>query len=242
MNFDDKQRVSDNNESLSLAQMARLLNVSEKAIFRMAECVAIPAAKAGDEWRFQRAALDNLLFKTMESADSESLVGVVRSRRDKINPLPQLAGESRILLNIEPADKTTLLGKLAGLMTASGTVEKGDDFLRSVLEREKICSTAFGKGFAVPHELEHNNTGVRQPAMVIGVCPKGVDFESLDGALTYVFLMICAPTTAAYLRLLAKTLVMMRMPGILDDFRKAESRDAVMKILYKANVDFSIRF
>jgi mannitol/fructose-specific phosphotransferase system IIA component (Ntr-type) len=60
----------------------------------------------------------------------------------------------------------------------------------AIMARERVGTTALGKGFALPNlrtKSVHGFLGA------IGIVPVGVDFNSLDGELTQVVLLILAP-------------------------------------------------
>lgn len=62
--------------------------------------------------------------------------------------------------------------------------------LGAIMERERVGTTALGKGLAIPHLRSH---AVYRFIGAIGLAPDGVDFQSLDGAATKVVLMVLGP-------------------------------------------------
>ena len=52
---------------MTLIEIARYLKVSEKTILRMIQNREIPAAKVSNQWRFQRAIIDNWLSERMRA-------------------------------------------------------------------------------------------------------------------------------------------------------------------------------
>jgi mannitol/fructose-specific phosphotransferase system IIA component (Ntr-type) len=57
------------------------------------------------------------------------------------------------------------------------------------MARERMGTTALGKGCALPHLRAKNVAGV---VGAIGLIPGGTDFDSLDGAPTHVVFLVLA--------------------------------------------------
>lgn len=48
-------------EVMTVEDLAAYLQVSRKAVYKMAQAGELPAAKVGDQWRFQKALIDRWL-------------------------------------------------------------------------------------------------------------------------------------------------------------------------------------
>ena len=60
-------------EILTLPEVAQLLKVAEKPVYSMAQKALLPAFKAGGQWRFKRADLDQWIEdQKAASRDGES--------------------------------------------------------------------------------------------------------------------------------------------------------------------------
>ncbi|NIP37537.1 MAG: PTS sugar transporter subunit IIA [Candidatus Dadabacteria bacterium] len=72
-----------------------------------------------------------------------------------------------------------------------------------IMEREKLCSTALDAGVAIPHG---KMSGLSNFAISFGKSTEGIDFESLDGKPTHLFILILSPENSSgmHLKLLAK--------------------------------------
>ena len=70
-------------------------------------------------------------------------------------------------------------------------------------DRERLNSTALGEGVAIPHG---KLPGVKRVVAAFGRSPQGVDFNSLDGKPTHLFLLLVAPedSAGAHLKALAR--------------------------------------
>ena len=97
-----------------------------------------------------------------------------------------------IQIGSKAVDKDGVLWEIAGLAKnnpALAAYSEGELY-DALEEREKIGSTGFGEGVAIPHcSLD------RLSEFVVGVLiiPGGVEFKSLDGKKTAVFFFIIGP-------------------------------------------------
>jgi mannitol/fructose-specific phosphotransferase system IIA component (Ntr-type) len=62
---------------------------------------------------------------------------------------------------------------------------------KAVWSREEALSTGIGNGVAIPHARIH---GLRQPLVVTGISPSGIDFDAPDDKLSHVIFLILTPT------------------------------------------------
>ncbi len=228
-------------EILTLTEIARYLKVSERTILRMVKRGELPGSKVASQWRFQRVAIDQWLTAKMESAPDASLVDVIQTT-PKIIPLVRLITPSRILMNLEPGDTRAVLQQLIQPLADDNLLDDPAQFLRDLLAREAMSSTGIGDGVAIPHVREQENSGVRQPCVVMGLCREGIDFDALDGEPAHVFMLLCANAVTVHLRLLAKTMLLLRSPGMVATLLSCRNRDEVEKLLSKADYNLSIQF
>jgi mannitol/fructose-specific phosphotransferase system IIA component (Ntr-type) len=65
-----------------------------------------------------------------------------------------------------------------------------EEVIAKVLQRERLGTTAMGKGMAFPHA---RTTAVDRSTGVIGVSTSGVEFDALDGLPTRLVLLVLSP-------------------------------------------------
>ncbi|MGH7907926.1 MAG: PTS sugar transporter subunit IIA, partial [Candidatus Binataceae bacterium] len=97
-------------------------------------------------------------------------------------------------------------------------------------ERERLGSTAIGDGIAIPHgKLK----GVSRILGVFGRHPGGVDFESLDGNLTYLFFLLVAPedSTSLHLKALARVSRLLKDGGFRERLLKAADAGEIFRLI-----------
>lgn len=227
-------KQADHDEILTLTEIAGYLKVSEKTILRMVQTGQFPGVKVSNQWRFVRAIVDDWLSARMQSAPTASLLDVVGTGLEVI-PLTRLISDRRIILDIRSGSRETVLEQLVEPLVQDGMVRSGAEYVRRLVEREDVVSTAIGHGVAIPHVRDPEDAPVDPPCIVLGLCPQGTEFGALDGGPTQVFAMPCAGTESAHLRLLARISLLFRRPGVMEKITAARTKAAVTAILADAD-------
>lgn len=104
--------------------------------------------------------------------------------------LIDLIREEVVRIPLAAGTKEGIIRELVQTLAAAGKVSDPEAAVRAVLDREAKGSTGLGEGVAVPHG---KTPVVQSLAIAVGVAPRGVDFEALDGKPTSLFFLILAP-------------------------------------------------
>ncbi|MDR0452345.1 MAG: cation:proton antiporter [Treponema sp.] len=95
-----------------------------------------------------------------------------------------------IALNLAGGNKEEVLTELVDLLDSRGRLDNRDLVLEDIFQREKIMSTGMQHGVALPHA---KSDGVSELCAAVGIKKEGVDFDSLDGEKSRLFIMIVSP-------------------------------------------------
>ena len=134
---------------LTVKDVANLLKVNEKTIYRWLKKGSLPAYRVGDHYRFNRAELLEWVTSRQigVSADlfhePENLQVPTCSLLDALT----LGG---IYYRIEGENKESAIKNVVGLTKLPQEVDR-DFLLQVLLAREAMASTAIGDGIAIPH-------------------------------------------------------------------------------------------
>src|SRR6476659_7336955 len=130
-------------------------------------------------------------------------------------------GKQRQLLN--------LLGQTAGARLGLDPAQIVD----SIGERERLGSTGFGNGVAIPHG---KTDGIKSIYAMLVRLAEPIDYKAIDGQpVDLVFLMLSPPDAGAmHLKALAAVSRTIRNGGTLEKLRGARSRDALAAVLMAA--------
>lgn len=110
----------------------------------------------------------------------------------------------RIILDLKSKNKIEVLRELSQFAVEKGLAPDVDKIYEGLLTREKLISTAVGDGVAIPHT---RCEGPDKIFLLIARSKKGIDFDSLDGRLTHLFVAIIGPPEADkdQLKILSRT-------------------------------------
>lgn len=97
-----------------------------------------------------------------------------------------------IVAPLKAVERDAAISELADALVSAGALPAmlRDELVGKVLAREKIGSTGFGKGVAVPH-VKHK--GITKMAAAIGLSTRGIDFTSLDRQPVYSVFLLLSP-------------------------------------------------
>ena len=129
--------------------------------------------------------------------------------------LAELLDESLILLKERCSSKEELLEAMVDKLVQTGNVNNKKELLKIIMEREKVASTGFGRGVAIPHGISEAGSRV---VIVFARVDRGVDFGALDGKPVHLVFLLVTPEKdiTSYLTALAQLSRVLRK----ESFRK----------------------
>jgi len=118
--------------------------------------------------------------------------------------------EDRIFVDLAGSvlDKPGALRLLGGLLQAS-VGEPATVVEERLVRRERISSTGIGDGVAIPHASVE---AARRQAAALLLCPRGIEFDSIDGRPVRIIVGVVSPKaeTGEHLKLLARVSRLLR--------------------------------
>ncbi|UUR07290.1 PTS sugar transporter subunit IIA [Sphingomonas glaciei] len=126
------------------------------------------------------------------------------------------------------------LGQIAGQRLQLDVAE----LVAALLEREKIGTTGFGNGVAIPHGKV---AGLRRIYGLVAHLAEPIDYKAIDGApVDLVFLLLSLPDAGAeHLKALAAISRVVRHAPTLEKLRGARSGDALTAVLMGVDEPFA---
>ena len=213
---------------LSVRDVASLLNVSEKTIYRWIGQQTIPNYQINEQFRFNRAEL-------LEWATSRHIAispDIFREDVTGSTPLPSLSDALKnggIAYRVGGQDPVSVLRAVVDLLNLPEEVDR--EFLFQVLlTRETLGSTGIGDGIAIPHVRNPVVLHVSHPTVTLCFLEHPIDFGAVDGQPVDVLFTLISPTVRTHLHLLS------RLGFVLQDtgFRAAVKRQAAQNELVAA--------
>ena len=138
--------------------------------------------------------------------------------------------EKAVSVNIKATKKSEVIKELVDLLSQAHPLKEKEKLIKTLLNRESLGSTGIGQGIGIPHA---KSDIVKELIGVLGISKAGVDFDSLDGEPTHIFILLVAPEDAAgpHLKALAKISRMLKDKFVRDSLITAKDAKAVIKII-----------
>lgn len=105
---------------------------------------------------------------------------------------------------------------------------------QSLVDREKLHTTAVGEGLAFPHARNAMGNLLKKPAIVIGRNDKGVSWGAIDNKPVQLFFLLAAPSLTEHLHLLSQMSRILRNSKVREDLLKAAEPAQAVQILKTA--------
>ena len=137
-----------------------------------------------------------------------------------------------IVVDIKSTKKEDVIKDLVDALINAGEIEKRyrNKLIDALIARESLGSTAIGQGIAIPHA---KSDCVTKLVAAFGLSKKGVDFDSLDGELAYIFFLLVAPQDSAgpHLKALARISCLLKDKYFRDSLRASADEKSIIKII-----------
>jgi len=141
-----------------------------------------------------------------------------------------------IIPALAATNKEKVIREMVESLRAAGQFRGSDieDIIRAILKRELLGSTGIGRGVAIPHT---KHTGVDKLVGTVALSPGGVSFESLDGELVYVFVLLISPQDRPgdHLRALENVSRRLRDDGFIRSLRESQTQEEIWALLERAD-------
>lgn len=109
---------------------------------------------------------------------------------DRRIDLKRILDPGCIRLNLKQNDKKSIIEELVDILDSQYQIYDRKSVFDAVWERELSFSTGMKNGFAIPHARTDQ---VESITLAVGIHRKGVDFQSLDGEPSRVFVLLLSP-------------------------------------------------
>jgi len=196
---------------LSVRDVAELLHVSEKNIYRWIKQDGLPSCRVNDQVRLNRSELLEWATSRRMNIPLDLFYGPAAEQEI----LPSLAGALEaggIFYQIQGADKPALLRSIVACMPLPENVDR-ELMLRMLLAREALVSTGVGEGIAIPHCRNPIVLHVAGPLVSLCFPETPVDFGALDGEPVFALFTLISPAPKVHLHMLAHLFYAIRQPG-----------------------------
>jgi PTS system nitrogen regulatory IIA component len=144
--------------------------------------------------------------------------------------LENILTPGRSLVNVPGGSKKKVLEQIANLIGREVPDLDSQVVFESLVAREKLGSTGFGNGIAIPHcRLK----GCASPISALLHLNAPVDFDAIDGAPVDLLFVLLVPEAAtdAHLELLRQIASMLDRKEVRERLRSAASNEALYQVV-----------
>ena len=147
--------------------------------------------------------------------------------------LSQFLDFEAIRIDLAVNNKRQLINQLAQIAGARLSLDPAQ-IADSIVERERLGSTGFGGGVAIPHG---KLAGIDRVYALVARLSVPIDYKAIDGGkVDLVFLLLSPPDTGAeHLKALAAVSRLVRNAATVEKLRGARSRDALAAVVLGAD-------
>ena len=144
--------------------------------------------------------------------------------------ITELINPKRIRYSQEVSSKKRVLEQFSQLFSESTSNLTQGKIFDSLIERERLGSTGFGKGVAIPHSRIQ---GLKQPLAAFIKLDHGIDFDAMDNEPVDLLFALLVPedSTEEHLQLLAQLAQMVSEPDLCSQLRSADDQSSLYELL-----------
>lgn len=200
--------------NLSVKDVAELLKVSEKTIYRMIKNETIPCFRVGGQWRFDRREINSWIEDTREFSYETAVKEPADADEESIS-IAEFLKRGGIYYKVGGQTKEEAIYVcLERIKTAIPQINMQRLF-RAIMHREQICPTAISNGIAFPHPRPFREFAAPLSSIALCHLKAPVPFGSLDNEDVDTLFFIFPKSERRFLRIQAKLLRLLKEDEIL---------------------------
>ena len=187
---------------LTVKDVAGLLNVAEKTVYRWIDERKLPGYRLSGQYRFNRAEL--LEWATANKVNfSPNIFQETEAESGQLPELSDTLQAGGVYYRLSGTDKASALRSVVEILRLPEEVDR-EFLLQVLLAREALESTAIGEGIAIPHVRNPIVLHVPKPMVTLCFLETPMDFGALDDQPVHALFTLISPTVKAHLHLLSR--------------------------------------
>jgi fructose-specific phosphotransferase system IIA component len=177
--------------------------------------------------------LSDAMEKLKESSDPTAMKKELLDKGGRAGAgLLSLITPANVSIDLQGETKEAIITEMVDILAKQGKLLDRDLVLKDVFEREKIMSTGMQHGIALPHA---KSDGINDLAVAVGVKKGGVDFESIDGEPSKLFILVASPrkVSGPHIQFLAAIGAVLKDDETRNAVINAPTREKAVELLRK---------
>jgi fructose-specific phosphotransferase system IIA component len=175
--------------------------------------------------------LSELIHKLKESSDPKTMKKELSGLEGRTSEdVLSLVTAEHICLKLAGTTKKEVITELVDLVASTGGLSDRDAALQAVFEREKTMSTGMEHGVALPHG---KTAAVNDIQVAVGVKKEGIDFDSMDGQPSRLFILVLSPEkhSGPHIQFLAAISAVLNTEIVREEVLNSETREEAACLL-----------
>jgi excisionase family DNA binding protein len=226
----------------NLYEVADYLHLTRGDVERLVRDNEIPFQRRGEKLVFMRNDIDEWASKRIIGSKKGDLdekeKPPARAKAHNLDKqhaiIPELLKVEFINPALKSKTKSSVITDMVGLADKTNLLLQKADLIKSLKEREQMCSTALAGGIALLHPRNHQPYMFEDSFLVLGRTVQPIPFGSPDGMTTDLFFLVCCQEDKIHLHVLARLCVLCYQTTLLLDLREAESAEEMYNLLISA--------
>ena len=179
--------------------------ISDKTVYRMLDRNRLPAMRIGAQWRFRRQDIDAWLTEQARRVEFEGQRGALDVFETAEIAIQPLLAAQNIWLGLRPRSRDDLFAFMIHEAALDSDVDR-QQLLRSILDREALCSTALVETAAFPHPLDPRPFHFSRKRVLLAVLDEPVHYSDPHHHRPGVIAMILARSRQGHLLALSRAI------------------------------------
>ena len=144
--------------------------------------------------------------------------------------LKKVLSPDAVWVDLKADTKDGIIEEMIDRLVAAGKVKDREGTLKAVREREAKMSTGMQNGVAIPHG---KSECIKSLVAAIGLNKAGVNFDSMDGSPSTIFIMTLSPAkrTGPHIQFLAEVSRLISQPAERERLLAARTHADIYEIL-----------
>ena len=144
--------------------------------------------------------------------------------------LKKVLSPDTVWVDLKADTKDGIIEEMIDRLVAAGKIKNREDALKAVRAREAKMSTGMQNGVAIPHG---KYASIKNLVAAIGLNKEGVNFDSMDGSPSTIFIMTLSPAnrTGPHIQFLAEVSRLISQPAERERLLAARTHADIYEIL-----------
>jgi mannitol/fructose-specific phosphotransferase system IIA component (Ntr-type) len=144
--------------------------------------------------------------------------------------LTDLLKPELVAIGLESQTKEGVFREMVSLFVNAGTIRDGEAALQAIREREAKMSTGIARWIGLPHGKLREASGI---LLGMGTSRQGIEYDSLDGELVHVVVMVFAQigNPGPHIEALAEISRLFSIPGFTERIRQAKTPAELLRLI-----------